>query len=179
MIVELNSGLSPQSREYCLRRAIKAWLWLFIVCLVLSGATAIPLRSELGFLSEIADPNSALGGWLVHINTGLVETYTKYPFLAYGTDWLAFGHLAIAVAFIGPLRDPVRNVWVIDFGLIACLMVIPFALAMGPVRGIPFFWRLIDCSFGLVGVIPLIYCKRCITELAALQAGETAAQPRP
>ena len=149
------------------------------MCLVLSGATAIPLRSELGFLSEIADPNSVLGGWFTWINTGLIESYGRYPFLAYGTDWLAFGHFAIAVAFVGPLRDPVRNLWVIDFGLIACMLVIPFALVMGPLRGIPFYWRLIDCSFGVLGMIPLLCCKRCVTELAALQASETAAQPRP
>jgi hypothetical protein len=170
MNTKMNSGSSPQSRELCLRRTIRKWLWLFIACLVLSGATAIPLRAELGFLSNLAGPNSALGDWLIRINTGLIETYEKYPFLAYGTDWLAFGHFAIAVAFIGPLRDPVRNMWVIDFGLIACLLAIPFALVMGPIRGIPFFWRLIDCSFGLVGIIPLLLCKNCVTELARLAA---------
>jgi hypothetical protein len=38
------------------------------------------------------------------------------PFLAYGTDWLAFAHLAIAVVFIGPWINPVRSQWVITFG---------------------------------------------------------------
>jgi hypothetical protein len=33
---------------------------------------------------------------------------------------IAFAHLAIAIAFIGPYIDPVRNKWVITFGLIAC-----------------------------------------------------------
>ena len=149
------------------------------MCLVLSGLTAIPLRAELAFLSGIAEQNSALGNWLIRINTGLIETCTKYPFLAYGTDWLAFGHFAIAVAFVGPLRDPVRNAWVVDFGLIACLLVIPFALVMGPIRGIPFFWRLIDCSFGIVGMIPLLCCKKCIAELARLPPGGSEARPRP
>jgi len=37
-----------------------------------------------------------------------------YPFIAYGTDWLAFAHFVIAIAFIGPWRDPVRNVWVVE-----------------------------------------------------------------
>jgi hypothetical protein len=32
-----------------------------------------------------------------------------YPFLAYGTDWLAFVHLVIAVAFVGPFFDPVPD----------------------------------------------------------------------
>ena len=63
--------------------------------------------------------------------------------------------MVIAVAFIGPLRDPVKNVWVIDFGMIACAAVIPLALICGPIRGIPFWWQLIDCSFGVVGIVPL------------------------
>jgi len=162
-----------------LRRTVRIWLWFFIICLVLSGATAIPLRAELGLLSGIASPNSALGSWLVRINGALIDTYGKYPFLAYGTDWLAFGHFAIAVAFIGPLRDPVRNVWVIDFGLIACLSVIPFALVMGPVRDIPFYWRLFDCSFGVLGMIPLLYCRKCITELAKLPTVTRTSLPKP
>jgi hypothetical protein len=147
--------------------------------LVLSGATAIPLQAELGLLSGIANPSSALGTWLVRINAGLTDTHTRYPFLAYGTDWLAFGHFAIAVAFVGPLRDPVRNVWVIDFGLIACVAVIPFALLMGPVRGIPFYWRLVDCSFGVLGMIPLLYCRKCITELTHLTTAACVALPKP
>jgi hypothetical protein len=172
METRLYSGLSTESRERRLRRTIRSCLWFFITGLVLSGATAIPLRAELGLLSEIVTPASAVGSWLVRINAGLIESYGRYPFLAYGTDWLAFGHFAIAVAFVGPLRDPVRNVWVIDFGLIACLLVIPFALVMGPVRGIPFYWRLIDCSFGVLGMIPLLYCRKCVTELAKLATAE-------
>ena len=81
---------------------------------------------------------------------------------AYGDDWLAFAHLVIAVAFIGPLRDPVRNKWVIEFGMIACVLVFPLAFVAGAVRGIPIFWRLIDCSFGVVGLVPLSLCYRRI-----------------
>jgi hypothetical protein len=78
--------------------------------------------------------------------------------MAYGTDWLAFAHLVIAVAFIGPLRDPVRNIWVIEFGLIACVAVFPLAFIAGSVRGIPFYWQLIDCSFGVGGGALLWIC---------------------
>jgi hypothetical protein len=84
--------------------------------------------------------------------------------MAYGTDWLAFAHIVIAVAFIGPLRDPVRNIWVIEFGMIACALVIPLALIFGPLRGIPFFWRLIDCSFGIIGFVPLWLVRREIRQ---------------
>jgi hypothetical protein len=88
-----------------------------------------------------------------------------HPFLAYGTDWLAFAHLVIAVAFIGPFIDPVRNKWIITFGLISCAGVIPLALIAGPIRGIPFPWRLIDCSFGIFGCIPLLRCRSLILDL--------------
>jgi hypothetical protein len=75
---------------------------------------------------------------------------------------LAFAHLTIAVAFIGPIRDPVKNVWVIQFGMIACVMVIPLAVICGALRGIPWYWRLIDCSFGVFGLIPLGIAWRMI-----------------
>ena len=71
----------------------------------------------------------------------------------------------IAVAFIGPLRDPVRNRWLFDFGLIACVLVIPWAFGFGTLRGIPFWWRLIDCSFGVIGFVPLWYCRKWAREL--------------
>ena len=60
----------------------------------------------------------ALVQWIETINQGVQNGYGQYPFLAYGTDWLALGHIAIAIAFIGPLRDPVRNIWVVEFGMI-------------------------------------------------------------
>jgi hypothetical protein len=82
--------------------------------------------------------------------------------LLWARTWLAFGHIAIAVFFLGPLRDPVRNLWVIWAGMIACVLVIPWAMVFGPIRGIPFFWRLIDCSFGVVGIVPLYLAYRCI-----------------
>lgn len=49
------------------------------------------------------------------MSRGLTAAYAAYPYLGYGTDWLAFGHLSIAVAFWGPYREPVRNVWVLKF----------------------------------------------------------------
>jgi hypothetical protein len=97
----------------------------------------------------------AFSQWIVRINDALQNSYGQYPFLAYGTDWLAFGHVAIALAFIGPLRDPIKNIWVIEFGMIACTLIIPWALIFGMVRDIPFFWTLIDISFGVFGIIPL------------------------
>lgn len=85
--------------------------------------------------------------------------------MAYGTDWLAFGHIVIGLAFLGVLRDPIRNRWIVEWGMIACALVIPLAMICGPIRGIPFYWRLIDCSFGVFGIIPLALARSYILRL--------------
>jgi hypothetical protein len=103
--------------------------------------------------------------WISFVHRGLMDIPKDSSFIYYGMDWLAFGHIVIAIAFLGALRDPVRNVWVIEFGMIACVLVIPVALIAGHIRGIPFFWQLIDCSFGIVGIIPLWLCRRYIKQM--------------
>ncbi len=156
-----------------IEKRVRILLLIFIVGLVISCATAIPLETELNFLTRIMDTNNSLDvyqpglpGWLSHIRNALVEINAKYPFIAYGTDWLAFAHFVIAIAFVGPLRQPIKNIWVIEFGMIACVLVVPFALVMGGIRGIPLGWRVIDCSFGVLGIIPLWFCRRLINQLA-------------
>jgi len=161
------------NREIVLRRRIKLLTWVFIIGLAVSGATAIPLEPELNFAAKalgVADKSSAevasgLGHWILRVREGLHDTNGRYPFMAYGTDWLAFGHFAIAVAFIGALRDPVRNSWLFTFGMIACAMVVPYALIMGGLHGIPIYWRLIDCSFGVFGIVPVWFCRRWAREI--------------
>ena len=145
-------------------RTIRIWLAIFIVGLVLSGATAFPLVHETGWLTGLLSAHPFLPAgiiaWIDRVHAALVDESIRYPFLAYGTDWLAFAHLVIAVAFLGPFIDPVRNKWVLQFGVIACLAVFPLALIAGPARGIPPLWRAIDCSFGLFGAVPLLICLR-------------------
>lgn len=151
-------------------RRIRIWLGIFMAGLVLSGVTAFPLESELrwlvavihrGFLLHLCQSTHLLV-WLERVLDALTVTSARYPFLAYGTDWLAFAHLVLAIAFIGPYLDPVRNRWVVTFGLIACAGVIPLALIAGQIRGIPLAWRMVDCSFGVFGGIPLLMCRRAI-----------------
>lgn len=151
--------------ETKLRRRIKRCLWVVIAGLALSGITAFPLETELRFLSEHVSASGLMGRWLHTTYDAVKTTNQQFPTLSYGTDWLAFAHLVIAMAFIGPLRDPVKNVWVIQFGMIACIGVFPLALIAGTIRGIPFFWQLIDCSFGVIGIIPLYYCNKYVRVL--------------
>lgn len=137
-------------------KPIRRWIVTFIVLLIVSGVTAFPIQTEINFMMQYKNVLPAfMMEWLDKINAGVNDVYSKYPFIAYGTDWLAFAHIVIAVAFIGPYRDPVKNIWVIEFGMIACAMVVPLALIAGAVREIPLWWRLIDCSFGVFGIIPL------------------------
>jgi hypothetical protein len=137
-----------------LQKEIRILLLLFIIALVLSGLTAFPIETQLTWAHEVIiylGWHNTLTDWLEQVYIAVKHTNAQYPFIAYGTDWLAFAHIVIGIAFIGPLRDPVRNVWVIEFGIIACLAIFPLAFIAGSIRGIPIFWQLIDCSFGVIG----------------------------
>ena len=156
-------------------KRIRTFIVLFIAGLTISGLTAIPINWESGILKQLFGSESWLNNffpeiavWFDRIYDGVQSGYGQYPFLAYGTDWLAFGHIAIAIAFIGPLRDPIKNIWVIEFGMIACVLVIPWAVAFSLVRDIPLFWTLADMSFGIFGIIPLWFVRKDILFLAAI-----------
>jgi hypothetical protein len=141
----------------------------FIVGLTLSGLTAFPLLHELNLLVRWVGTFGDVGVWVLRVRDALAATYRDYPFLGYGTDWLAFGHLVIALFFVGVWRNPVRNIFTLHVGLIACAGVIPLAMICGAVRGIPLYWRLIDCSFGVFGAIPLWWTLRLTRQLEAIE----------
>jgi hypothetical protein len=133
-----------------------------MIALVISGITAIPLEAELRLLLNILKNGTRLYNFIEKIYKSVVDANTKYPFLFYGFDWLAFAHFILAMLFIGPYRNPIKNIWVIEFGMIACVLIIPFAFVAGACRDIPIFWRCIDCTFGVIGFIPLYYCYKLI-----------------
>jgi hypothetical protein len=152
--------------ETQLKRKIKRWLIFLITGLVLSGITAFPIQSELAIaVNNINIFSPKMQHWLTTIYTAIKTTNAQFPFLSYGTDWLAFAHVVIAIVFVGPLRDPVRNIWVLQFGMIACVLILPLAFIAGPLRHIPIFWQLVDCSFGVVGIIPLYIAYRYTKQL--------------
>ena len=160
-------SLEILSKKDLLNR-IRAWTIFFIAALFASGLTAIPLRQELDILVEFFaqdHPPTALGAWLLQIQSAVNEVSMRWPFLALGTDYLAFGHIVIGLGFIGLLRDPVRNEWLVTWGLLACVLVIPWAWGFGAARGIPWGWRLVDCSFGVGGLAPLLLIRSYISEL--------------
>ena len=126
-----------------------------MMALFISGLTAIPVDAQLSFLVKSLSQGSAFHAWIQKVLLAYREVNQEHPFLFYGYDWLAFAHFVLAILFIGPLKDPVKNIWVIQFGLIACVLVLPFAFIAGHFRGIPPGWQLIDCSFGIAGFVLL------------------------
>jgi asparagine N-glycosylation enzyme membrane subunit Stt3 len=146
-----------------LHRQIKFLTIFFMISLAISGLTAIPAREGVVFLLQILPASwDTAYTFLMSIRGAL---FSCDPTLFYGYDWLAFAHLVIALLFIGVIKDPIRNIWIIQYGMIVCILIIPFAFVMGQVRGIPVWWRLIDCSFGVVGIIPLWFAHTKIEEL--------------
>ncbi|MEY2410348.1 MAG: hypothetical protein QOF48_3018 [Verrucomicrobiota bacterium] len=158
---------------------IRWLLAFFIFGLVLSGVTAIPIETEVTWLAKITRAHDLVAGatsttgpewaiWLCRVEAALHEMNIRHPFIGYGGDWLAFGHFVIALAFVGAWRQPLQNRWLFDFGLTACALVIPFALVFGGWRGIPLWWRIVDCSFGVLGAIPLWLARRDVQRLEHL-----------
>jgi len=91
------------------------------------------------------------------VREGLEITYREYPFIGYGYDWLAFAHLMIMLYFILPYKDPIRYEGVMHVGVWSSVLVFPLAFICGALREIPFYWRIIDCMFGVFCIPPLIY----------------------
>jgi hypothetical protein len=127
-------------------RKIRIWMCLFILLLLLSGITAFPLRTELSWVCTWwPEHSSGFYHWIQKCSNAINNTNNNYPF---------------AIFFLGVVKDPVRNIWTLQAGSIACVLVIPLAFVAGYFRQIPIAWRLIDCSFGLFGLIPLLICKK-------------------
>lgn len=158
-------------------KQVRWWIIFFMIVLFLSGLTAIPVEQELSFLIRHFPFEGSIKGWLQQVLLAVQRTANDYPFLFYGYDWLAFAHFILVILFIGPLRDPVKNKWVIEFGIIACVLIIPFALIAGHFRNIPSWWTVIDCLFGIVGCIPLIICLAKIKKLENKKKNEIYPEP--
>lgn len=163
--------IPPISRAGLMFR-IRAMILFYIAVILASGITAFPLNWELSILVDWFGQGSWIGArfpaaaeWFGFIKEGLDFNAEKYPFIACGTDWLAFAHIMIAIAFLGPLYDPMKNIWIIYWGMLCCVGILPLSLICGPMRGIPFAWQCVDCSFGVFGIIPLLMVWRWIKQV--------------
>lgn len=141
-------------------KSIRRVVVVFIILLVLSGVTAFPLITEVNWMKAHIDVFPVFfHQWILNVYEAVHQTPS---IVLYGTDWLAFAHIIIALFFIGVYQNPVRNKFTVDVGVMACVLVFPLALIFGPVRGIPFYHQIIDCCFGALGLIPLFYIKHKI-----------------
>ena len=134
--------------------------------LLVSGVTVWPavweLKTAVHLVWGDGQPTGGLHGFVVRAIEGLVSTEAKYPFLLYAHDWLAFAHVMLAILFAGAIRDPVRNVWIVQCGLIMCVLIPVLAGVCIPLRGIPLYWFWIDFSFAPAAAAPLWIALRDI-----------------
>ncbi|MEK7865461.1 MAG: hypothetical protein AAB434_02175 [Planctomycetota bacterium] len=137
--------------------------------LFLSGVTIWPAISELkgavGLVWGDGGATGAVHGFVLRAIAGLEEVNERYPFLLYAHDWLAFAHIALGILFAGAIRDPVRNKWIVQCGLIFCALVPVLAGVCIPLRGLPWQWFWIDASFAPAAALPLWIAYRDIRHL--------------
>lgn len=82
-----------------LLKSIRSWAAFFIVSLILSGVTAFPVETLLGWICGwFPWKNTALYSWLLTCYNGIAYTNEHFPFIAYGLDWLAFAHIVIGIS---------------------------------------------------------------------------------
>lgn len=146
---------------------IRTYTVLLMIGLIIAGGTAffIPWGVDLIVSHSHLPKWINQTAWLDYVHNGVNEIDNSFDFIWYGTDWIAFAHLLFAILFSGLYRDPVRNKWLVDFGLIACISIVPIALGFGHLRGIPVVWQLLDISFGVIAGAFLLRIKSLIQSL--------------
>jgi len=148
-------------------KKIRILLVIFMSLLILSGITAFPLRTEMDFLMMHKNRfPSSLANWIETIYNAIQQTPDV---VLYGTDWLAFAHVIIALFFIPVYINPIRYKANLIVAMVACGAVFILAFVCGPIRGIPFFHQLIDCAFGFIGFFPLWFVYKKINQLENLK----------
>ena len=144
-------------------KTIRIHLLLFISLLAISGLTAFPIQTEIDFMvKNINYFPSFLQDWITSLYRDIHNTPSV---MFYGTDWLAFAHIIIGLFFIPVYLNPFMYKINLQIGIIACFLVFPLAFVCGPIRNIPFFHQLIDCSFGVLGSAYLYFILRKINNL--------------
>lgn len=155
---------------------IRILLIIFMAALVLCGVSIFPLKQQIdlvagafgsGTLTDRIFPPMAQ--WIEQLHEGITHVHTNYPFLFYCTDWVGFAMIVIALVFVGPIRDPVRNIWVIQFGILTCLLTIPAIVICGTIRRFPPFWFVVDSLFAIGGLVLLYPAFRWARRLEQLK----------
>lgn len=139
--------------------------------LFMSGVTVWPAVPELKMAVRTiwgdGEPAGVLHSFVLQTIEGLESVEASYSFMLYAHDWLAFAHIVLAILFAGAIRDPVRNVWIVQCGLIMCALVPVLAGICIPIRGLPLFWFWIDAAFAPAAALPLWIALRDIRRAEA------------
>jgi hypothetical protein len=151
----------------------KVMLGIVAFGLFVSGVTVWPAIPELKFAIHLfwgdAAPTSEVHRFTLQILNSLEVIEREHSPILYGYDWLAFAHICLAILFAGAMRDPVRNIWIIQCGLIMCALIPILAAICIPIRGIPFFWFFIDFAFVPATALPLWIALRDVREIVRHQ----------
>ncbi len=164
----MNNSSQIQSLKHA-----KLMLWVVVVGLLVSAITIWPAISELKFAVNLlwgdSQPTGTLHAFLLQAIEGLESVNGTYPFMLYAHDWLAFAHIVLAILFAGAARDPVRNIWVVQCGLIMCALVPVLAAICIPLRGLPWVWFWFDFAFAPLAALPLWIALRDIKKAESQQ----------
>jgi hypothetical protein len=155
---------------------LKRSKWMLAIVsfgLFVSGATIWPALWELKTLVRIIwgdqEPTWILHKFILQAIAGLESLQKDQSFLMYGFDWLAFAHIMLAILFAGAIRDPVRNKWIVQCGLIMCALIPVLGAICIPLRHIPLIWMWIDFSFAPAAALPLYIALRDIRKVELLE----------
>jgi hypothetical protein len=78
----------------CDLACIRRWRALFMMTLLTSGPTAVPLESGPRGLAHLTVSGSGpWSGWSAHVAEAVGHVGECHPMRFYGTDWLAFAHV--------------------------------------------------------------------------------------
>ena len=159
-------------------RKIRIYLILFLLAFLFSLYIFVFVEIETlakyvghdTFMEELCPSISA---WVEHLNLAVSETYSSYPVFAYLMDWWCYLWVVFLIFLLGAIKDPVKNVWVVQVFMVACCLGFILPFIVGPIRDIPVFWRLFDSSCGLIGLLFLLLPYRLIRKLEALHHQES------
>lgn len=141
-------------------------LAIVAIGLFISGVTVWPAVTELKtgvhYIWGDGPGTGVIHSFVLQAIAGLEYVHEHYRFMLYAHDWLAFAHVSLAILFLGAMRDPVRNVWVVQYGLITCALIPILAGICIPLRGLPMAWFWIDFAFAPAAALPLWIALRDI-----------------
>ena len=141
-------------------------LGIVVFGLLVSAVTIWPAVTELElgiqFFWGDTPATGAIHIFAIKVIEALKAIQTEYPFMLYAHDWLAFAHIVLAILFAGAIKDPVRNKWIVQCGLIMCALIPVLAGICIPLRGLPIYWFWIDFAFAPAAALPLWIALRDI-----------------